>query len=286
MECTGRRGPIAGVGGTRHRPDGPTRRFRPRNRWHCHPRGPVCCHHLLGPAPTCSDRRRPERRRSPSSPARNPEGTAWHHKANCSPSLVRSSTCPVDEELGESFLAYSLSVITSRAIPDVKDGLKPVQRRILYSMLQMRLMPDRPHRKCAHVVGDVMAKFHPHGDGAIYDALVRLGQDFARNVTLVDPQGNFGSLDHPSGRLPLHRVPPQRGRPRHAVGDRGGHGRVPPHLRRRVDRAGLPAGQAAQPPGQRHVGHRGGHGHQHADPQPGRGGRGHQAGDDQAAAQA
>jgi DNA gyrase subunit A len=104
---------------------------------------------------------------------------------------------PVDEELGESFLAYSLSVITSRAIPDVKDGLKPVQRRILYSMLQMRLMPDRPHRKCAHVVGDVMAKFHPHGDSAIYDALVRLGQDFARNVTLVDPQGNFGSLDHP-----------------------------------------------------------------------------------------
>ena len=104
---------------------------------------------------------------------------------------------PVDEELGESFLAYSLSVITSRAIPDVKDGLKPVQRRILYSMLQMRLMPDRPHRKCAHVVGDVMAKFHPHGDGAIYDALVRLGQDFSKNVTLVDPQGNFGSLDHP-----------------------------------------------------------------------------------------
>jgi len=104
---------------------------------------------------------------------------------------------PVDEELGESFLAYSLSVITSRAIPDVRDGLKPVQRRILYSMLEMRLMPDRPHRKCAHVVGNVMAKFHPHGDGAIYDALVRLGQDFSKNVTLVDPQGNFGSLDHP-----------------------------------------------------------------------------------------
>ncbi|MGI9597047.1 MAG: DNA gyrase subunit A, partial [Acidimicrobiales bacterium] len=104
---------------------------------------------------------------------------------------------PVDEELGESFLAYSLSVITSRAIPDVRDGLKPVQRRILYSMREMRLMPDRPHRKCAHVVGDVMAKFHPHGDGAIYDTLVRLGQDFAKQVTLVDPQGNFGSLDDP-----------------------------------------------------------------------------------------
>jgi DNA gyrase subunit A len=103
----------------------------------------------------------------------------------------------VDKELGESFLAYSLSVITSRAIPDVRDGLKPVQRRILYSMREMGLRPDRPHRKCAHVVGDVMAKFHPHGDSAIYDTLVRLGQDFARTVTLIDPQGNFGSLDDP-----------------------------------------------------------------------------------------
>ena len=99
--------------------------------------------------------------------------------------------------MGESFLAYSLSVITARAIPDVRDGLKPVQRRILYSMLRMGLRPDRPHRKCAHVVGDVMGKFHPHGDSAIYDTLVRLGQDFARNITLIDPQGNFGSLDHP-----------------------------------------------------------------------------------------
>ncbi len=104
---------------------------------------------------------------------------------------------PVSEELGDSFLAYSLSVITSRAIPHVRDGLKPVQRRILYSMREMRLMPDRSHRKCAHVVGDVMAKFHPHGDTAIYDTLVRLGQDFSRPVTLVDPQGNFGSLDDP-----------------------------------------------------------------------------------------
>jgi len=104
---------------------------------------------------------------------------------------------PVDNELGESFLAYSLSVITSRAIPDVRDGLKPVQRRILYSMQEMGLRPERPHRKCAHVVGDVMAKYHPHGDSAIYDTLVRLGQDFSRPVTLIDPQGNFGSLDDP-----------------------------------------------------------------------------------------
>ncbi len=104
---------------------------------------------------------------------------------------------PVADELGESFLAYSLSVITSRAIPDVRDGLKPVQRRILYSMYRMRLLPENSHRKCAHVVGDVMGKFHPHGDAAIYDALVRLGQDFAKPVMLIDPQGNFGTLDDP-----------------------------------------------------------------------------------------
>ncbi len=104
---------------------------------------------------------------------------------------------PVTHEMSESFLAYSLSVITARAIPDVRDGLKPVQRRILYSMQQMGLRPDRPHRKCAHVVGDTMARFHPHGDGAIYETLVRMAQSFARNITFVDPQGNFGSLDDP-----------------------------------------------------------------------------------------
>ena len=104
---------------------------------------------------------------------------------------------PVTQEMSESFLAYSLSVITARAIPDVRDGLKPVQRRILYSMQQMGLRPDRPHRKCAHVVGDTMARFHPHGDSAIYETLVRMAQSFARNITFVDPQGNFGSLDDP-----------------------------------------------------------------------------------------
>ena len=104
---------------------------------------------------------------------------------------------PMVEELSESFLAYSLSVITSRAIPDVRDGLKPVQRRILYSMLRMGLRPESPHRKCARVVGDTMGNYHPHGDAAIYDALVRMGQDFSRAVPLVDPQGNFGTLDDP-----------------------------------------------------------------------------------------
>ena len=104
---------------------------------------------------------------------------------------------PVAEELKESFLAYSLSVITARAIPDVRDGLKPVQRRILYSMLRMGVRPDTPHRKSARVVGDTMGRYHPHGDTAIYDALARMGQPFSRGMTLIDPQGNFGSLDDP-----------------------------------------------------------------------------------------
>jgi len=104
---------------------------------------------------------------------------------------------PVADEMKESFLAYSLSVITARAIPDVRDGLKPVQRRILYSMLRMGVRPDSPHRKSARVVGDTMGRYHPHGDAAIYDALVRMGQTFSRGMTLIDPQGNFGSLDDP-----------------------------------------------------------------------------------------
>jgi len=104
---------------------------------------------------------------------------------------------PVADEMKESFLAYSLSVITARAIPDVRDGLKPVQRRILYSMLRMGVRPDSPHRKSARVVGDTMGRYHPHGDTAIYDALVRMGQTFSRGMTLIDPQGNFGSLDDP-----------------------------------------------------------------------------------------
>ena len=104
---------------------------------------------------------------------------------------------PVADEMSESFLAYSLSVITSRAIPDVRDGLKPVQRRILWSMLQMGIRPTTPFRKSARIVGDTMGRYHPHGDAAIYDTLVRMGQDFSRMVPFIDPQGNFGSLDDP-----------------------------------------------------------------------------------------
>ncbi len=101
----------------------------------------------------------------------------------------------VSEEMQSSFLEYAYSVIYSRALPDARDGLKPVHRRILYQMAEMGLRPDRAHVKCARVVGDVMGKLHPHGDGAIYDTLVRMAQPFAMRVPLVDGHGNFGSLD-------------------------------------------------------------------------------------------
>jgi DNA gyrase subunit A len=102
----------------------------------------------------------------------------------------------LEEEMRSSYLDYAMSVIVGRALPDVRDGLKPVHRRVLYVMHQSGLQPNRPFRKCARVVGDVMGSFHPHGDSAIYDTLVRLAQDFAMRYPLVDPQGNFGSVDN------------------------------------------------------------------------------------------
>lgn len=102
---------------------------------------------------------------------------------------------PLNEEMGKSFLEYAYSVIYARALPDARDGLKPVQRRIIYQMGQMSLNPDRPYMKSARVVGEVMGKLHPHGDSAIYEAMVRLAQPFAMRLPLVDGHGNFGSLD-------------------------------------------------------------------------------------------
>ena len=101
----------------------------------------------------------------------------------------------VEDELKKSFISYAMAVIVSRALPDVRDGLKPVHRRILYSMMELGVTPDKPYRKSARIVGDVLGKYHPHGDSAVYDATVRLAQDFSTRYTLVDGQGNFGSVD-------------------------------------------------------------------------------------------
>ncbi len=110
---------------------------------------------------------------------------------------VSVSDIDIQEEMEQSFLSYAMSVITSRALPDARDGLKPVHRRILWSMFDNGLRPDRPHKKSATVVGDVIANYHPHGDGAIYDAMVRMGQSFSLRHPLVHPKGNFGSPSDP-----------------------------------------------------------------------------------------
>ena len=99
------------------------------------------------------------------------------------------------EEMQKSYLDYSMSVITSRAIPDARDGLKPVQRRVLYDMSELHLDHDKPHRKSARIVGDTMGKYHPHGDRSIYETLVVLSQDFKKGMALVDGHGNFGSIE-------------------------------------------------------------------------------------------
>ena len=99
------------------------------------------------------------------------------------------------DEMEQSFLDYSMSVIVQRALPDVRDGLKPVHRRILYTMYENTLWPEKAYRKCADTVGSVLGRYHPHGDASVYDAMVRLAQDFSMRYMLVDGHGNFGSID-------------------------------------------------------------------------------------------
>ncbi|MCL2353199.1 MAG: DNA gyrase subunit A [Defluviitaleaceae bacterium] len=110
----------------------------------------------------------------------------------------------IADEMKKSYIDYAMSVIVARALPDVRDGLKPVHRRILYSMNELNLEPSKPYKKCARITGDVMGKYHPHGDGAIYDALVRMAQDFSLRYPLVDGHGNFGSMDGDGAAAPRY----------------------------------------------------------------------------------
>ena len=109
--------------------------------------------------------------------------------------LERIRPIDLEQEMKKSFISYAMAVIITRALPDVRDGLKPVHRRILYAMHELGVTPDKPFRKCARIVGDVLGKYHPHGDSSVYGALVRLAQDFATRYPLVEGQGNFGSVD-------------------------------------------------------------------------------------------
>ena len=101
----------------------------------------------------------------------------------------------IDEEMRGSYLDYAMSVIVARALPDARDGLKPVHRRILYAMLDMGIRPNSAYKKSARIVGEVLGKYHPHGDTAVYDAMARMAQDFSMRYPLIDGQGNFGSID-------------------------------------------------------------------------------------------
>ncbi len=117
--------------------------------------------------------------------------------ASTPPTIEPSDISPISivEEMKTSYLDYAMSVIVARALPDVRDGLKPVHRRILYGAHEAGFVAGRPYRKSARLVGDVMGKYHPHGDASIYDALARMTQDWSMRVPLIDGQGNFGSMD-------------------------------------------------------------------------------------------
>ena len=133
----------------------------------------------------------------------------------------------IEEEMRRSYLDYSMSVIIGRALPDVRDGLKPVHRRILYGMQEMGLQYNKKYTKSAKVVGHVMGNYHPHGDSAIYDTMVRLAQPFSLRYLMVDGQGNFGSVDgDPPAAMRLYRVPPHAHRRRDARRYRHGHRRL------------------------------------------------------------
>ena len=110
----------------------------------------------------------------------------------------------INQEMRESYLQYSMSVIVGRALPDVRDGLKPVHRRILFAMKNLRNTHDKPYKKSARVVGDVIGKYHPHGDVAVYDSIVRMAQSFSMRHPLVDGQGNFGSIDGDAPAAPRY----------------------------------------------------------------------------------
>ena len=176
----------------------------------------------------------------------------------------------IQEEMERSFLDYAMSVITARALPDARDGLKPVHRRILYGMYDLGLRPERNYQKSAQAVGKVMGTFHPHGDCAIYDAMARMAQDFSLRYPLVDGHGNFGSPDPNDrpGRGPLHRGQAGGARDRADRRDRRGHRRLRRDVRRSGPGADGPAGAVPEPARQRRRRHRGRHGDQHPAAQP------------------
>ena len=182
-------------------------------------------------------------------------------------------TLPIslEEEMRHSYLDYAMSVIVGRALPDVRDGLKPVHRRVLFAMHELGNDWNKAYKKSARIVGDVIGKYHPHGDTAVYDTIVRMAQDFSLRYMLVDGQGNFGSVDGDNAaamrytEIRLSKIAHEL-----LVGHRQGNGRFRPELRWFGARAIDSAGEDTEPADQRQLGHRGRHGDQHSAAQSGR----------------
>ncbi|MEZ4615254.1 MAG: DNA gyrase subunit A [Caldilineaceae bacterium] len=139
---------------------------------------------------------------------------------------------PIVDEMRASYLDYAMSVIVARALPDARDGLKPVHRRILYAMHDMGLNPGTPYKKSARIVGEVLGKYHPHGDTAVYDAMARMAQDFSLRYPLVDGQGNFGSIDGDSPAAMRYTEARLAHRSDHDARHRNGYGRLEEQFRR------------------------------------------------------
>ena len=197
------------------------------------------------------------------------DGGATVETQSAGPADGEPTAVALHEAAQTRYLNYALSVITSRALPDVRDGLKPVQRRILFTMWQQNLTADVKHRKCAKVVGDVMGNYHPHGDSALYETLVRMAQPFSLRYPLVDGSGNFGSLDGDNAaamrytECRLARISDEMlGEIDQTTVD------LPAELRRHQDRAGGAAGAHPEPADQRRHRDRRRHGDQHPAAQP------------------
>ena len=170
----------------------------------------------------------------------------------------------LEDEMRKSYLDYAMSVIVGRALPDVRDGLKPVHRRVLYAMRELSNDWNKAYKKSARVVGDVIGKYHPHGDASVYDAIVRMAQEFSMRYLLVDGQGNFGSVDgDPPAAMRYTEVRMSQTGRRTARRYRQGNRRFQPELRRVGKRARGTADAHPEPADQRIFGHCGGHGDQH-----------------------
>ncbi len=191
--------------------------------------------------------------------------------ASAHPFQGRIIELPIEEELKDSYLTYAMSVIVSRALPDVRDGLKPSQRRILVAMNDLNLTPGASRVKCAKISGDTSGNYHPHGESVIYPTLVRMAQEWNMRHVLIDKQGNFGSIAGlPARGHAVYRSPHVADRRDAAGRPEARHGRLRSHLRRAAHRADGAAVEVSEPAGQRRQRHRGGHGHLDSAAQPGR----------------